>query len=259
MIDEELLEKVINLAKEAGELIMGRKETGIIEKEGVSNFVTLTDIAISNFLSEKLPELLPGSKMISEESKDNAAFNDGMVWAIDPIDGTNNFIYGLGFSVVSIGLFIDGVPTMGVVYNPYRNEIYSGIKGKGAWWNGASIKVNNFTQLNQTMVMLETGSCHPRETNATFAPLKEIFRDCVDYRVSGCSAMDICYVASGKASAFFSELISIWDYAAAIVILNEAGGKATRWDGSALNHTQPGTILVTNALLHEEMLKRINK
>ena len=258
IIDECLLNKVICIAKQAGEHVINRDSTKIIEKDGVANFVTPTDIAISDFLSEKLPEVLEGSKIISEESKHNASFDDGFVWVLDPIDGTNNFIYELGLSVISIGLFADGIPTLGVIYNPYRDEVYSGIRNKGAWWNGKPIKVNNNTHISQTMVMLETGSCNPRDENATFAPLKEIFKDCIDYRVSGCSAMDICYVASGKVSAFFSELISIWDYAAALTILYEAGGKATRWDGSPLDHSKPGNILVTNSLLHDEMLHRIN-
>jgi myo-inositol-1(or 4)-monophosphatase len=258
MLTNELLDNVIQLAKEAGKLIIDRKSTEIIEKDGVANYVTPTDIAVSNYLSEELPKILEGSKIISEESKHNARYDDGFVWVLDPIDGTNNFIYELGLSVISIGLFADGIPSLGVIYNPYRNEIYSGIRGVGAWWNGKRIHVNDNTAISQTMVMLETGSCHPREENATFAPLKEVFRDCIDYRVSGCSAMDMCYVASGKVSVFFSELISIWDYAAALTILNEAGGKATRWDGSPLDHTHSGTILVTNGLLHDEMLHRIN-
>ena len=258
LLNEELLEEVIEIAKQAGKHVLNRDNTSIIEKEGVANFVTPTDIAISNYLSEELPKVLEGSKIISEESKHNACYDEGLVWVLDPIDGTNNFIYELGLSVISIGLFSDGIPSMGVVYNPYRDEVYSGIRGKGAWWNGKRIRVNQNTAISQTMVMLETGSCNPRDKNATFAPLKEIFRDCIDYRVSGCSAMDICYVASGKVSAFFSELISIWDYAAALTILSEAGGKASRWDGSPLDHTVPGNILVTNGLLHDEMLQRIH-
>ncbi|MBQ6365850.1 MAG: inositol monophosphatase [Oscillospiraceae bacterium] len=258
MLNKELLEKVVNLAREAGKMVLNRENTKIIEKDGVANFVTPTDIAISNFLSEELPKILAGSKIISEESKHNARYDEGYVWVLDPIDGTNNFIYELGLSVISIGLFSDGIPSLGVIYNPYRDEVYTGIRGKGAWWNGKRIQVNQNTAVSQTMVMLETGSCNPREENATFAPLKEVFRDCIDYRVSGCSAMDICYVASGKVSVFFSELISIWDYAAALTILNEAGGKATRWDGSPLDHTHSGTILVTNGILHDEMLRRIH-
>ena len=258
MVNNELLEKVVSIAKEAGKHVLNRDNTNIIEKDGVANFVTPTDIAISNYLSEELPKILKGSKIISEESKENAPYNAGYVWVLDPIDGTNNFIYELGLSVISIGLFSDGVPTMGVVYNPYRDEVYTGIRGIGAWWNGKPIKVNQNATISQTMVMLETGSCHPRDENATFAPLKEVFRDCIDYRVSGCSAMDMCYVASGKVSVFFSELFSIWDYAAALTILSEAGGKATRWDGSPLDHTKPGTILVTNGILHDEMLHRIH-
>lgn len=252
-----LLRQVIDKAKEAGQIILARDSTDIILKEGNANFVTPTDIAVSEYLTDSLPKLLDGSKMISEESHHNAAYQNGAVWVVDPIDGTNNFIYGFNFSVVSIGLLVDGKPTLGVIYNPYSQDVFTGIRGNGAALNGKAIHVHPYKSLSETMVLLETGSYNDRLSMKTFYPLRAVFRDCVDYRVTGCSALDICYVASGKVGAFFSELISIWDYAAALVILEEAGGTVSRWDGSPLDFGKPGTILVTNSVLHDEMLRRV--
>lgn len=255
---ELLLKDVIAWAKKGGELIMNRDHTEIILKEGNANFVTPTDIAISDLLTENLPKLIDGSKMISEESYENADYHTGYVWVIDPIDGTNNFIYGLNFSVVSIGLLHDGIPTLGVVYLPYADDVYTGIRGRGAALNGQPIHVGPFEKVAQTMVLLETGSYNDRKLMTTLTPLRNVFQDCVDYRVTGCSAMDICYVASGKSGAFFSELISVWDYAAGLVILDEAGGKVSRWDGRPLDYGTPGSIVVTNGKLHDEMLARLS-
>lgn len=255
---EALMKDVQSLARKAGELILARGNTSIIVKEGNANYVTPTDLAVSELLSRALPQLIEGSKMISEESTHNAAYQSGYVWVIDPIDGTNNFIYRLNFSVVSIGLFFEGVPTLGVVYNPYSGDTYAAIKGCGATLNGVTIHTHPYKSISETMVLLETGSYNDRASMTTFTPLRAVFQDCVDYRVTGCSALDICYVASGKVGAFFSELISIWDYAAALVVLSEAGGIASRWNGTALDFGKSGSILATNGILHEEMINRLN-
>lgn len=254
---ETLMEKVKFWANKAGELILARGNVDVITKEGNANFVTPTDIAVSELLSSELPKLIDSSAVISEESCNNASYKTGYVWVIDPIDGTNNFIYGFNFSVVSIGLLHDGVPTLGVIYNPYSQDVFAAVKGQGATLNGKAIHIGEYKALSETMVLLETGSYNDRASMTTFNPLRAVFRDCVDYRVTGCSALDICYVASGKVGAFFSELISIWDYAAALVVLSEAGGKVTMWDGSPLNFGKPGNILVTNGLLHDAMLARL--
>lgn len=224
-ISEQTAEKIKNLAKEAGEILLAAKdiEETVEEKSGRANFVTAYDKKVQAFLFERLEEILPEAVFIGEEEETHAALPEGYAFIIDPIDGTTNFMKGYCVSSVSIGLLRGGKPLLGVVYNPYLKELFYAVKGQGAFCNGRPIHVSPH-RLEEGMVIFGTAPYNEELAKLSFRYAYEMFTRSLDVRRSGSSAIDICNVACGRAELFFELLLSPWDYAASSLILTEAGG-----------------------------------
>lgn len=254
-----LLQKVKRLVIDAAALIREEnREDTQVHCKGRADFVTWADLRISEFLIEKLQELLPGFPVISEEGAGMSVSPNGDCWIIDPIDGTTNFIYGLPFYAVSVGLVRDMRPVLGVVYNPASGELFSAALGLGAWLGNRPIRVNSDAAMSDSLILAETDPYMDRTLNASPKLIEAIFRRCLDYRVTGSAALDICFIAAGRGGAFFAQTLKPWDYTAAGAILLEAGGRITRWDGSPLLFRDKQSILASNVRLHAEMLDQIN-
>lgn len=250
---QNLLEPVKALAREAGELMTKAGEVTIHVK-GEQDFVTETDLAVNDLLVEQLTEIFPEGKIFTEESDDHTLSKTGYTWILDPIDGTSNYIFDLQLSCVSIGLLYQQESILGVVYNPYTKEMFYATKGGGAFLNGEKITVNPVETVKDSIILCETNPYGDRTTSETQAAITRVFQHCIDYRVLGSAALDICYIACGRGTAFMSEGISPWDYAAGEVILKEAGGKSTRWDNSPLTYQGMQSYLASNIRVHDEML-----
>ena len=136
-----MLERLLSIVKQAA-VHMQRRSFQVEQKGNDSNFATSADIAVEQFLKEKLCDLLPGSVMLGEEENSVDATKE-YIWVVDPIDGTSNFIRDLGLSVISVALLKDRQPYIGVIYFPYREEIYYAQQGKGAFCNGTPIRVSD--------------------------------------------------------------------------------------------------------------------
>lgn len=244
-----LLEKVESLVHQAAVLTTPRDIT--VTAKGEKDFVTNADVAVSNFFIQHLPALLEGSQVLSEEAPPPSNTQNAPLWVVDPIDGTTNFIFGLPVYCISVGLLWQGQPVLGVVYNPVMQELYTAYKGGGAFLNGVPIHVNTDAELKSTLLLAETNPYSNRTQTLTSAVIGELFLHTVDYRVTGSAALDICYLAAGRAGVFVTEQITPWDCAAGLAILAEAGGMATRWNGEAMD-LQTGAILATNGLLHNQ-------
>lgn len=250
-----ILKQVREIVLEAAEIIDSMEKIQIKEK-GINDFVTTCDIKISNFLCDRLPKILENSRVISEEGN-IVAPEKGYYWIVDPIDGTSNFIYGIPEHAISVGLVKDGMPVLGVVYAPKKNEMYYAAKGEGAFCNGSSIHVCSDQSISSTIVLAETNPYSSRPENAFSAVFQELFKDCIDYRITGSAALDCCYIARGRGGVFVSEKLKPWDYAAGVILIQEAGGEITQWNGEALGYFGSSTILATNGQIHEEAVRRI--
>jgi myo-inositol-1(or 4)-monophosphatase len=227
-----------------------------IRAKGPKDFVTQVDLSVNDFLVKKLPVLLPGSKVISEE-EESCHVDDGYCWIIDPVDGTTNLIYSLPLYAVSIGLLHNREPVLGVVYNPASEEMFSAAKGEGAYLNGKPIRVRDDERMEDTLVLAETNPYQDRNKSHTAKVIERIFLDCVDYRVTGSAALDICYVACGRGGIFLTEKLHSWDCAGGCAILLEAGGLFTNWQGEAFsfNDIEGGNFLASNRKLHSIALE----
>lgn len=218
-----LAARAAEVVKGAGELIRSMKKPEVYSKEGHSNYVTEADLASQQYLLERLAPLLPETHFFAEEQEQNV-MEPGFNWVIDPIDGTTNFMRGHRHSAISVGLVRDGEAVLGLVYNPYAEELFSAVRGEGAYLNGERLRVSGLP-LESGLVVFGTSPYYRELLDETFDAVREIFRRCGDIRRSGSAALDLCDVAAGRCDGFYEGRLSPWDYAASAVILEEAGGK----------------------------------
>ncbi len=213
--------QVTDLVREAGKLLMDRKME-VTQKGNNSNFVTSCDIAVEEFLTERLRTLLPGSLVIGEESEDKPTKGD-LMWVIDPIDGTSNFIRDMGLSAISVGLVKEGEPYLGVVYLPYRDEMFYAKTGEGAFLNGAPIHVSDrdfaHSHLCSAMSLYDKRYAPP-----CFRIIDRVYQESDDLRRLGTAALELVYLACGRVELYFEIRLCPWDVAGAFPIIKEAGG-----------------------------------
>ena len=230
-----MLGEIISIVREAGDIV--RTATDIAgkttEKNGAADLVTKYDVAVENFLREKLTTLFPDALFYGEESEKNCDPHLGWVFIVDPIDGTTNFVRGLNQSAISVGLYHDGTAEYAVVYDPIKDEMFSAQRGEGAFLNGQPIHVSD-RPLEKGIFGMGT-AIYNREFEAqTISVLGQLFARSCDFRRMGAAALDLCYVAAGRYDAFFEFSLAPWDFAAGRLIITEAGGMISTMEGSAL-------------------------
>lgn len=243
---------VIELVKQAKPFIQNRDMADHIKVKGPADYVTQVDTNVQKFLSEKLYELAPQIQFLGEEEGLHAMSSDTF-WILDPVDGTTNLIHDYQHSTVSLGLYEKGEIVMGVIYDPFREEVFHAEKGKGSFRNGEPIHAARAGTLGETIVAIGTAPYQKELAHENFQRFERIFMKCQDIRRTGSAAMDLAYVACGRIGGFFEARLQPWDFAAGMLLVEEAGGRITRFDGSAVNPVEPGGILATNGKLHEEL------
>ncbi len=262
-IDEAALRDAIAaLAREAGQIILegAGHARSRRTKEGHANFVTEYDARVQRFLMERLQELLPEAHFVGEE--DGAAvflpeYASGYTFVIDPIDGTSNFMKGYPPSVTSIGLLRDGSPWMGIIYNPFSDQLFTGIIGVGAWENGEPIHTGE-DSMADSLILMGTTPYYEELARKSFDLAYAYLARCIDIRRSGSAAWDMCMVASGRIGMYFELRIHLWDYAAAACILEAAGGKVTDADGKPLSYRDKTSVVAASAgIAREDYLPKL--
>jgi len=227
---EELQERqsvALSLALQAGEIMLKARQTGDFSQtyKGHEELVTSVDKEIDDFLCRELSSAFPEDKILSEENdtdSENAEKVDGL-WILDPIDGTINFAHGQPHVAVSIGFYSKGIPQVGVVHSPFLQETFTAIKGQGAFLNQQPIKVSGLNKLRPALIA--TGFPYDKsQLRHLIDRLATILPECQDLRRCGSAALDICHVANGSLDGYY-ESLSLWDFAAAVLIAEEAGAK----------------------------------
>ncbi len=236
-------------------MVRGAADIGehVHTKEGVANFVTDYDVAVENYLYEKLAGLLPEARFIGEESDENHSelLEGGLSFIIDPIDGTTNFIRGMRHSAISVALCDRGEIVAGVVSNPYLNEIFTADKGRGAFVNGRPIRVSG-RPLNNGLVSFGTTPYRREYADRTFSLIRALYDRAGDIRRRGAAALDLCDIASGRSDAFVELLLSPWDYAAGTLLVTEAGGKITDFDGRPIGFAAASSVIAGGSAAYDE-------
>lgn len=243
----ELLNEITKVMKECGQLIMNadRSEAMVDEKAGHANFVTTYDKMVQAKLQESFVKILPEATFVGEEEDIHASIEKGLAFIVDPIDGTTNFIKNYHTSAISVGLLKDGEQFMGAVYNPYLDELFTAIKGCGAYLNGNPIHVSN-QPLSNGVVLFGTAPYYEELNKKSFDMAYDYFKKALDIRRSGSAALDLCSIAAGRAELYFELRLSPWDYAAGSLIVSEAGGTVTTVEGGPLSFDKPCSVLARN-------------
>lgn len=228
----------------------------IEEKGRQGDLVTAADKASEKAVLEVLQRHLNDHDILAEESGNIGNTDSRYLWAIDPLDGTTNFAHQFPFSAVSIGLLIDGEPAVGAIYDPYRRELFRGATGLGATRDRRPIQVSKTSQLGKSLLV--TGFAYDRrETDDNnYAEFCHFTHLTQGVRRTGAASLDLAYVACGRFDGYWERGLSPWDITAGIVLVREAGGTVTAYDGSPLD-VNSGRILATNGPLHEATSKEL--
>ena len=255
---QRFLEVAVSASKTAGAIQIANvgKDLGISSKSTDSDLVTRVDKECEAVIRAAILTAFPDHAILGEEGG-NVGEGE-FQWIVDPLDGTVNYAHGFPFFCVSIGLEVNSQRVVGVVFDPNRNELFHATLGGGAYLNGATISVSSIAELGGR-AMLATG--FPYDTAASMDAL-EVFKHFLalglPVRRPGAAAIDLCYVACGRIDGFFEYKLQAWDCAAAILIIEEAGGRVSNFAGSAYNYTDK-KIVATNGHLHARMLDVINQ
>lgn len=246
------MEDVLELIKRTKSFIENRERAAHIKVKGPADYVTQVDTDIQKFLSEELRRLAPEIQFLGEEEGLHEMTGD-TYWILDPVDGTTNLIHDYQHSVVSLGLYDKGEITMGVIYDPFREDIYYAKKGRGSFLNGNPIHVSEATSLSETIIAVGTSPYNKELADENFRRIQKVFKNSQDIRRTGSAALDLAYVACGRTGGFFEPRLSPWDFAAGMLLVTEAGGRVTDFEGNPLNLLKKGSVVAANGKIHDEL------
>ncbi len=257
---EQLLDIAV-LAARAGGVVLQKywgKQLDIQQKGRIGDLVTQVDKQAEKQILQVIKRYYPQHKILAEESGNFGLEDSEYLWVIDPLDGTTNYAHGYPQAAVSVGLLVNGVPTVGVVYNPMTNELWCAGEGLGATLNNIPIKVSTTDKLINSLLV--TGFAYDRtevEDNnyAEFCYLTHLTQG---VRRGGSASVDLCYLATGRLDGYWERGLSPWDLAAGVVIVKEAGGKITAYDQKEFD-LDSGRILATNGYLHSQLSQTLEK
>ena len=261
------IDRLKDIVRKASKLML----TDVFEiksKDGFTNIVTSSDVAVQKFLCQALAQEMPGCGFLCEEEDVNNIGQE-YVWIIDPIDGTANYSRGIDQCAICVGLRhmthyatddasvaeTDGEMMMGVVYLPRTNEMFWAEKGRGAYLNDRQIHVSDRPFADGVMCTA-LPVYHKEYADVCARIIKDVFMECNDIRRLGACAPELCYLAMGRFDMYFEYLLSPWDFAAASLIVEEAGGCIVDLAGLPLTCTQPKGVLAANS---KESLDRLQE
>jgi len=236
---------MIKAAEKASKVIIrdfGEIENLQVARKGPRDFVTKTDKRVESILIEELSKAKKNFSFLTEESGKIENNDKNKIWIIDPIDGTTNFLHGIPHFAISIALKIDGELISGLINDPIKNEIFFAEKNDGAYFNNHRIRVSKKNNLDDCLFSSDSNG------------LKNIFPK-LNMRNTGCAALDLAYVGAGRLDGYFHNKINLWDIAAGILIVKEAGGSIndiSNYDDNDIN------IRAANSNIYTKMMENLD-
>ena len=228
----------------------------VSNKEGINNLVTEADHASEKAILDVIYKEFPDHHILSEEAGEIIQ-DSNYKWIIDPIDGTVNFAHSIPLCCVSIAVEYKGEIILASVYNPVMNELFFAEKGKGATLNDKPIRVSKKQNVMNACLVTGFPYTYLDMPNGPLQIFEKLIRKGIPVRRLGSAATDLCWVAAGRFDGFYEHKLQAWDSAGGYLIVEEAGGKVTDFNGGKFSPYQPH-ILATNGDIHEEMLAVIN-
>ena len=237
------LNVMIKASEKASKILIrdfGEIEKLQVSKKGPTDFVTNSDLKAEKIIIDELKKARPNFSIISEEHGIENNKDANNTWIIDPIDGTVNFLHGVPHFAISIALRTNNEIVSGLIYDPIKNEMFYAEKNNGAFFNNQRIKVSKKNDLNNCLFV--TSGIIQNELD-------------LPYRKSGCAALDMAYVASGRYDGYFQKNLNLWDIAAGIVLINEAGGTINEID---LTINKNIKVIASSTAINEKLLEKLN-
>ncbi len=259
-----MTQEILNAIRSAGRIMLQADDIGsnLESKQGTANFVTRYDYEVQDFLHRTLGELLPEAVFIGEEGEEDKLYHHKLCFIIDPIDGTTNFIFDNRHSAISVALLQEGKPLFGAVYNPYQDELFYANRGEGAYisrridrtltasdaktgpiaYTEQKLTIRNLP-LREGLTCFGTSPYYRKLTEESFALGRKLYDNSLDLRRSGSAALDLSYIAAGRYVLFAEYVLQPWDYSAASLIIEEAGGIICDLDHRALTYDKPSSVI----------------
>ena len=234
---------MIKASEKASKILIrdfGEIEKLQVSKKGPSDFVTNSDLKTEKIIIDELKKAKPNYSIISEENGTEDNKDEKNTWIIDPIDGTVNFLHGIPHFAISIALKSNNEIISGLIFDPIKNEMFYAEKNNGAFFNNHRIRVSKKNQINECLFV--TGGKLDKEL-------------ALPYRKSGCAALDLAYVASGRYDGYFQRNLNLWDIAAGILLVKEAGGVINEIDLSLNENIK---IIASSPDINRKLLEKIN-
>ena len=233
---------MIKASEKASKILIrdfGELENLQVSKKGPKDFVTNADIKAEKIIIEELKKARPNYSIISEENGVEKNKDESNFWIIDPIDGTTNFLHGVPHFAISIALQSNNEIVCGLIYDPIKDELFYAEKNHGAYFNNQRIRVSKKRDIDECLFAVGKGKYNP---------------DLI-YRRSGSAALDLAYVASGRFDGYFQNNLNLWDIAAGIIIVKEAGGIINEIDLSSLKNIK---VLASSAEINTKFIEKID-
>ena len=247
------LNTAINAAREAGDLQKRRYCTDfMINHKGETDLVTEVDLASEALIVQKIRENYPDHDILAEEN-DYTKFSSDFTWIIDPLDGTTNYAHGIPWFSVSIALEIKNVLSLGVIYHPMMEQLFTVIKDEGAFLNGERLTVSSRSPLRQSLIATGFPYMRTDQMENNFDNFCKFQMAARAVRRFGSAALDLAYVATGRLDGYWEAKLKPWDVAAGVLLVEEAGGTVTDYTGKPCD-IRTGQIVASNSRIHEEML-----
>lgn len=250
--------QVIEIVREAARLLDDRNAATHIRQKGVADYVTEVDLKVQQFIQEKLSLIYPEVQFMGEEKPNEEINLDGKFWALDPVDGTTNLIHDYRQSAISLALFEKREIVFGVVYQPYTEELFFAEKGKGAYLNERSIHVSEVETMPESLISIGTSPYYAELAEDNFKMFLNVFKGCQDIRRSGSAAIDLAYVACGRIDGYFEQRLKLWDFAAGMLLVEEAGGKITNYSGEKVTVSSWSDIVASNGRIHSKLMGNLS-
>lgn len=254
-----MYDRIKTIATSAGPLFLeGYTQAKTISYKSAVDLVTDYDVKIELYLKDKLAAAFPEHTLVGEETSEGITHPDMAIY-IDPIDGTTNFVHGIPFCAISIGIWEGGEPLAGVVYNPVLDELFYAEKGKGAYCNGEPLHVSEAETLEKSLIA--TGFPYTKieqgeDFHWVMKSMESILPYTRDIRRLGSAALDLCYVARGTFEGYYEINLKPWDVAAGIMMIKEAGGSVSRSDGGTYTLDER-VIVASNGRIQDAIVEKI--
>jgi myo-inositol-1(or 4)-monophosphatase len=254
MRNDEELRVAVRAAKAAGRAVRGHfgSKDRVVQKSE-KEFVTRSDIASQNIILRALSRAFPSYGYVSEEKSTRLKRSEKPLWIIDPLDGTHNFISGIPFFGISIGLYAKDAFQLGVIYFPLQKKLFTARRGSGAYCDGKRIRVSDNPKLSRAMVAYDNQF---HRAQGAYHRYKRLASSAFTTRILGSAACDLCFIAEGVLDARVLNNAKLCDFAAGCVILAEAGGLVTDFSGKPVG-LGTSQIAASNSRIHAELLKTL--